>query len=444
MFHRRLWVLLGAAVTALISWVGLPGTAPDRAAFTWVARGFSNPPLFVSGSGTQAAPWTLRTFAPTVQPDQNQAPVIVSLGDDPDGFFQSFPPSPIDLAVILSNFQRLGVKHAASAAVLAWKTPDPMGLAALDQALARFDSLVMAAPLSRAPVAVSMPLAFRQASVPLESVHGDPTGLPIVNHIPLPGIILGKDNTRAGFQTLDSEPVRKLPPLLARWDDRVVFAFPVLCVLQRFDLPVSGVEIHLGESLQLSPNGLIVPIDRFGRLALPLKSLASCTQIPAAALIDGGPALFPKNTAPPVVLRDDRSAVDPATRAFSQQVGALIAALAGDAGLTPAREVPRLQIAAEFLWLLLSVLVLSAISNLPAFPRSIGFLTITGGCFGAQFLALGAASLWLPGLPVLAATAWAWALSSLMVLPPAKPLPGPVNPLPPRPVHPSVPPAVAP
>jgi hypothetical protein len=439
-----LWVLLGAAATALICWIALPGTALDRAAFNSVVRGFVNPPWFISGSGTQTAPWTLRTFASKVQPDQAQAPVIVSLGDDPDGFFQSFPPSPIDLAVILSNFQRLGMKNAASAAVLAWESPDPMGLAALDQALARFDSLVMAAPLSRAPVAAPMPQAFRQASVPLESIHGDPTGLPIVNHIPLPGLILGKDNTRAGFQALDSESVSELPPLLARWDDRVVFAFPVLCVLQRFGLPVSGVEIHLGEFLKLGSNGPIVPIDRFGRFALPLKSLASSTNIPASALIDGDSTLFPKNAAPPVVLRDDRSAVDPSTRAFSQQVPALIAAIAADAGLTPAREVPRLQTAAELLWLLIAILVLTAISNLPVFSRSIGFLTIIGVSLGAQFLALGAAHLWLPGLPVLAATAWAWALSSIIVLPPAKPLPGPVKPLPPRPVHSSVPPAAAP
>mgnify|MGYP003331274970 CR=1 FL=1 len=123
-------VLLTSAVAAFTCLKWLPGTEADRFSFSVVSRSFANPPFFITGEGTHARPWKLRTFAAADQTDPRQAPVIVSLGDDVEGFFQSSPPSPIDLAVVLKNFQRLGAKNAASACVLAWDAPDPLGLAA--------------------------------------------------------------------------------------------------------------------------------------------------------------------------------------------------------------------------------------------------------------------------------------------------------------------------
>ena len=347
--QRRLWVLLGSATAALAGWWWLPGTAIDRLAFTTVARSFANPPLFISGNGSHDAPWNLRTLAVENPTDTRQAPVIVALGDDREGFFQSSPPSPIDLAVILTNFQRLGARQAATAVVMAWDSPDPIGLAALDKAIHRFDSLVMAVPLSRGAVSEAMPPAFRKASVPLASVSGDSWSLPIVNRIPLPGVILGQENTAAGFQTLDAETDGKSAPLLACWEDRVVFSFALLCVLQRLDLPVAGMEIHPGEWLKLGPHGPILPIDRYGRLAMPRKPVAPYAEIPAESLIDGGDGLIPREAPPPVVLRDDRSAAEPATRAFSKQLPALIAALASSNSMAPAHDYPRPQAGRE-LW----------------------------------------------------------------------------------------------
>jgi len=209
-FHRRLRLLLVSAA-ALVVWIVAPGTGLDRAAFTTVARSLVNPPLFVSGNGTRADPWKLRAFSPDSKSDRRNAPVIVALEDDPEGFFQSSPPAPIDLAVIFTNFHRLGAKKAAAAAVLAWETPDPIGLAALEKSLARFDSLVMAAPLSRGAVASAMPRAFRRASIPLSAVRGDTSSLPVVNRVPIPGVILGGQNALAGFSVLEAEAADRFP-----------------------------------------------------------------------------------------------------------------------------------------------------------------------------------------------------------------------------------------
>jgi hypothetical protein len=401
-FHRRLRALLISAA-ALVVWMVVPGTGWDRAAFATVASSFVNPPLFVSGQGTRADSWKLRAFSSESKLDRRNAPVIVALEDDPEGFFQSSPPAPVDLAVIFTNFHRLGVQKAASAAVLAWETPDPIGLAALEKSLARFDSLVLAAPLSRGAAASSMPPAFRRASISLAAIQGDPSSLPVVNRIPIPSVILGGESALAGFSVLEAEAAGEFPPLLARWEDRVVFGFPLLTVLQRLNLPIDGVEVRLGEYLMLSPTGPIVPIDDYGRLAVPLRSLRGDAEISAEALIDGGDDLFPKQAPAPVILRDDRSAAEPSTRTFSRNLSAVVAAIASDAGLAEVREYPRLAPVWEIEFLAVFVVVLTLLCGAADFTRRLGFLLLAGVCLSVQWIALGIASVWLPGLAVLAA-----------------------------------------
>lgn len=419
-FQRRLIVLLGAAGAGFICWKTLPGTSLDKTAFTAAAGSFANPPYFISGHGSHSDPWKLRTFSADQKPDTRQAPVIVSLGDDVEGFFQTSPPSPVDLAVVLTNFQRLGAKKAATASVLAWEKPDVIGLAALDKVIGRFDSLVMAAPLSRGPVAETMPPAFRNASVPVAAIVGETSSLPVVNRIPLPGVILGKDNSLAGFQSLESEMASDATPLMARWEDRVVFAFPLLAVLQRLDLTVAQLEIRPGEFLRLGPNGQTVPIDRYGRLVSGLRRVSPYVVIPAEDLIDGGEDLFPKQAPEPVILRDDRSAAEPATRMFSNSLSTVIATIASEDSLTAAHVYQRPGTGAEVAMISLVAIVLAAFSGLPTFSRNIAFLTIATVCLATQTIGMAAADSWLPGLHSLAAVCGA----ILVARNPGAPLPG--------------------
>lgn len=400
--HRRFAVLLVSAAAGFGVWKYVPGTAADRVAFTAVARGFANPPLFVTGEGSHADPWKLRMFSAVPKTDQKQAPVMVSLGDDPDGFFQSSPPAPIDLAVVFSNFQRLGATKAASAAVLAWEAPDVLGLAALEKSLGRFDSLVTAAPLSRGAVASPLPPAFRRASLPLDAVQGDTSELPVVNRSPIPDIILGGENAAAGFTVLESEPATSRAPLMARWDDRVVFSFSLLTVLQRFELKPGDLEIRLGEFLKLGADGPILRIDRYGRLATALRPLSAHVEISAEALIDGGDDLFPKQAPDPVILRDDRSDAEPRTRAFSRNLSAVIAALASEGGMTEVRGFSRLAVKWEIGVLSALVVLLTAMAD--GRFRLLGPLLLAAVIFSAQWIGLGLADVWLPGLALLAAS----------------------------------------
>lgn len=402
-FQRRLGTFIVAAGVALGVWKSVPGTEADRLAFVAVASGSANGPLFLSGDGSRAQPWALRTFSSTPRTDKRQAPVIVSIGDDPDRVFQSSPPSPIDLAVVFSNFHRLGARKAASAAVLAWEKPDPIGLAALEKSLDQFDSLVLCAPLSRGVVTTPMPPSFRRTSLPMTAIHGDASVLPLVNRLPVPGILLTGDETIAGFSVLESEPESEKIPLMARWEDRVVFAFPLVTLLQRMDLPLEGVEVRLGEYLKLGPAGPLVPVDRFGRLTDTPKLVSPYETIPAEELIDGGDELFPKQAPDPVIVRDDQSAADPGTRAFSEQLSSVIAGIASNGGLSDPREFVRLPENGEAAMLAAVVVALALFGGASRFVRHMSTLAMLGIALGAQWLAFSVGSIWLPGIAILAA-----------------------------------------
>ncbi|MFT4177002.1 MAG: hypothetical protein QM627_10140 [Luteolibacter sp.] len=413
-FHRRFWVLLAAGWVSYAVWKDVPGTPPDRGLFQLVAGSFANPPLLISGKGTHESPWQLRTVATETKSDPKQAPVVISLGNDPEGIFQSSPPSPADLGVLFANLRRLGAENAASAAVLSWETPDAMSLAALDLTMSRFESVLTTSPLSRGSVPSQMPASYRRASLPLSGVQGNAENLPLVNRVPIPNVIFGGDNALSGFNVLESEPESSAPYLVARWEDRVVFSFPLLVVMQRHRLPVEGIVVKPGEAIWLSAEGPVVPIDEFGRLSAKVRPVEERQVIPAEALIDAREGIFPIPTPGPVILRDDQSAAEPSTQAFSRNLIPVISSIASDAGMSGQEMYRRLSANVELGLLGGVCAVLSLIAGAVGYRRGIGFFVIVGVACSAQWIAAGMANLWLPMWPVVAATAISFVLAGLI------------------------------
>jgi hypothetical protein len=379
--------------------------------FEWVALGSHNPPLFVSGKGMHDDPWRLRSFASRMKVDDADAPVIVSMGDDLDSIFQSQPPAPIDIAVVLKNFQRLGVEHAACAAVLAWDEPDVMGLAALDVSMGKFSSLSMTVPVSRGPVADALPAGFRRASLAPQQIRGGVERLPVVNRIPLPGVILGGENCHVGFQRIESEPDEGRGMLFARWDDRIVLSFPLVAAMQKLKIEPKEIEVVLGEYVKLGSSGVILPIDEAGRLDHRIGMVEPLRNVAAADLIDGDEGLLPGEAKGLLVLRDDRSAVDEATRAFSTELTGRIAALSGKNSLSVESRYQRADERQE--WILLGVAVLlgglAATRNGAA--RRIMFAVLATAVLISQWVGFGVAQLWLPAASMLGALAAACLVS---------------------------------
>lgn len=418
--QRRLWVLLVSAAAALAVWKSVPGTALDFKCLTTLTHKMTRAPLKFSGAGSHAAPWAISPPDPASQPAPwvpPPLPTMVALGDDAEGFFQASPPAPIDMAVIFQNLHRLGVKKTASAAVLAWDAPDAIALAALEKSMGIFESLVLAAPLSRGASSSPMPAAFRRASLPLTAVTGEISKLPLVNRIPVPGVILAGETTLAGFSTLESEtePTDRSYPLLARWEDRVMLSFPLVVLLQRLELPLENVRVSMGNSISLSANGPVFELDEFGRVALPPAPVS--VGIPAKELIDAPADFLPQPASEWVILRDDQSAADPASRAFSGNLASVFAAFSREKAPPPPpapRVISRLAPAWELGILAVLVAMLTLLSGGSHLLRFFGSLLLVAASLAAQQVAFRDGLLWLPGLAMLAAIATAFLTGTLV------------------------------
>jgi hypothetical protein len=403
--QRRFRGLVTAALLGLAVWKYaplIPGYVElDRAVFAIATRTFANPPFFISGTGSQDKPWTLRTLSAVTPASTRTTEIpVIAIDDDREGVFQSSPPSAVDYAVILRNLKRLGVRHVALSALMAWDAADPIALTAVDSRLAEFDSAVTAAPLTRSAVADPLPLPFYRASLSVKQVIGDVSALPQVNRPALPGTFLGSGKTLAGFSMLESEPATDAPPMLARWKDRIIFAFPIVAALAESGQPTDQIEVRLGSSIKLGPSGPVVPIDAAGRLTSDPRHPAGQV-IPARSLI----AATALESSGSVLIRDDREEADAETKHFSATVAALQASIMQEASLSPARAFERLPTSWELGLILGLALLTSRLRVKSASRLRFTFALIAALLLIAQLTAVAWCAIWLPLYPSLSALA---------------------------------------
>lgn len=407
---RFLSVLIASAATACCAWSVLPSGPADRFLVKVMASTTANPPFIIAGAGTQESPWSLRVLAPYQKADPKHEPAVVSLGDDKEGIFQSSPPSPVDLAVVLKNMHRLGAEKPAISALLAWEEPEAIAISALDNALAAFPAVTTATPLSRGATGSPIPPTFRRASIAGSQVNGDITGVPTVNRLPLPGVILGGDNAFSGFTLLEHDPGGS--PVLARWDDRFVLSFPLVAVLVERGLPFGGVEVELGNFIKLGAKGPYIPIDKTGRISTrPGKSTDS--RLFRAELLGDMQDGTPLAGTGLVVLRDDQSNAEAPTRAFSARVAPLLADISSGAGMSREQILTRPEKWRELTILGISAVLLAMPFRRPRFSRGIIFAVVGAAALAIHLIAFLTTSVWPPTLGVLGAVAGAFFVSHL-------------------------------
>lgn len=404
------WIV--TALAAILMWLVIPGSRMDRAAAQWLARGFGKGAVIISGSGIAADPWKLRSSR-AVSVSESR-PTTVALMDNLEGIFQSSPHSPIDLAVIFKNLRDLGTRQLACSVLLAWEDPDPISLTAMESALLKFDSVVLATPVTRSASMTAMPPDLRRASLPADKLGGDSALLPAVNRASIPTLIHGGENAMAGFEVIDSEPSAEHIHLMARWDERVIFSFPVLAALQQLELKPEDLIIELGSHLQLGQAGPAIPIDEFGRLAIDKVAVMPETDMQAKELIDakaGDEGLPPLEQ---VTLCDLRSHADIHTRDFNRMIPYSMAVLMRGQSRTKEMTMARLNSAYELPILLALALLMSLATLLDR--RVTGSITLIA--IGALVLSvwLGFRSgIWPPAVEALLVVIAALACSSISV-----------------------------
>lgn len=312
-------ILLGAGLFALGGASRIPPLAwIDRQALGALAGMLDPAQLRIDGPGSHDEPWMRRVAIPPT----TTAPRFLGIDDDPDQWFSSSPLSPVDHALIFARLREAGHRVIGVGHLMAWDEPEPLAIAALRKQLDRLDAAVLALPLARGAGAEPLPAPFLRMSLAESAVDGDVSALPRVNRLAVADAELGGERGLAGFSLLENEsdPGDGRQPLLARWNDRILFAFPLAVEIAALGLDPAEVTIEPGKRIRLGGGGPVFPIDEFGRT--PVAPGAAAIDIPAARLISEE---HPIPVAGGVLLtRDCRSGLAAADKAWSDGLAGIV------------------------------------------------------------------------------------------------------------------------
>lgn len=316
-------VILGAGLFAL---GGVSAIAPlrnaEREVVKRLALSFDPAASAFGGEGSQDKPWRRWKAKPAVVPEP---PRFLTVDDDPEGWFATSPPSPVDFAVLFARLKEAGHTKVASGYLMAWEDPDPLALAGLRKQLDRFDSAVIGLPLARGAAAEPVPAPLLRLSMDLAEAEGDVSGLPQVNRVAIPNAELGGARSQAGFTLLENETDTGdgRQHLLARWGDRLIFSLPLATEIVSLGIDPEEIRVICGAEIRLGVGGPVIPIDEFGRT--PETPGVAAVDILATRIISEDNAAPP--SVDPLILRDVRAEIPERDSAWSDRLAGLVQAL---------------------------------------------------------------------------------------------------------------------
>lgn len=391
-------VLLGVGLFALGGTALIPPLAWAERQLVKAFAGLVDPAeRIIDGRGSLREPWTRRSATP---PEATPPPRILTIDDDPDQWFSSSPLSPVDHALIFARLREAGHKVLGVGHLMAWDEPEPLAMEALRKQLDRFDAAVLALPLARGAAGEPVPASFLRMSLAESAVQGDTSSFPRVNRLAVPNAELGGGRSLAGFSLLENEadPGDGRHHLVARWNDRILFAFPLAVEIAAQGLEPSEVIIEPGKEIRLGKGGPAFPIDAFGRS--PAAAYPLAIDIPAMRLISE------KNPVPAVggvlVTRDVRSGLGEAEKSWSDGLAEIVHALRTAPRFERVTELKRPDPLLELALVTVLVFFATWASRLERLPwRIVAALAVVG--LGAELLHLFASrcDAWLPPLAML-------------------------------------------
>jgi len=316
-------VILGAGLFALggVCCIG-PLRDAELAVVKRLALSFDPAESAFGGEGSQDKPWRRWKAKPVVTPEP---PRFLTIDDDPEAYFSTSPPSPVDCAILFARLREAGHRVVGSGYLMAWDEPDPLALVALRKQLDRFDSAVLGLPLARGAAGEPLPAPFLRLSMPLADAEGDVSALPQVNRVAVPNAELGGEHTKAGFTLLENEADAGdgRRHLLARWQDRIIFALPLATEIASLGIDPKQIRVTCGKEIRLGQGGPVLPIDEFGRTAAAVGVAA--VDIPATKTISEDTPIPP--SLDPLILRDVRADLPEIEKAWSDQLAGIVQAL---------------------------------------------------------------------------------------------------------------------
>jgi hypothetical protein len=349
-----------------------------------------------SGSGSQEKPWRRWKAKPAVVPEPVR---LLSVDDDPDRWYASSPPLPVDCALIFARLREAGHTTVGCGYLMAWEEAEPLALLALRKQLDRLDAAVLGLPLARGAAAEPLPAAFLRLSIDADEVDGDSSSLPQVNRVAVSNAELGGERTLAGFTLLENErdAGEGHRHVLARWDDRIIFSLPLATEIAALKVDPAEIRILAGKEIRLGIGGPVIPIDEFGRT--PITADAQAIDTPAWKLVAEDNPVPP--TQDPLLIRDHRSELPNADRAWSEGLAGLTHALRAAPRYEKSVVLPRPEALTEMGLLGLIVFFATWAASLDRFRWRL-LAVLMAVAFSAELVYLLAArqNLWLPPFAV--------------------------------------------
>jgi hypothetical protein len=367
-----------------------------------------------SGNGSEERPWRRWKAKPAVVPEPVR---LLSIDDDPERYFSSAPPSPVDCALIFSSLRETGHTTVGCGYLMAWDEAEPLAVLALRKQLDRLDAAVLGLPLARSAAGEPLPAAFLRLSMDAGEIDGDYSSLPQVNRVAVPNAELGGERTLAGFTLLENErdagDGRR--HLLARWGDRIIFSLPLATEIAALKIDPAEVRILAGKEIRLGTGGPVIPIDEFGRTLVATDAEPADT--PAWKLVSEDNPLPPAQD--PLLIRDHRTELPEADRAWSEGLAGFAHALRAAPRYEKSVLLPRPDALAEIGLLGLIVLFSTWAASLDRFGWRL-LVVLMAVAFSAELVYLLASrqNLWLPPFAVAVVGVTSLVLSFIPEAPP--------------------------
>lgn len=190
--------------------------------------------------------------------------LICEIDDDPDQLNAFGIYHPTDLAITLENLNNQGIQQLFISTHLHWPALEAEEKATLATAMQSFSSVVIAAPVRRNITTQAIPPSFLRSSIPASRIHGNAELLPIINNLSFDSDIQFPANTHAGFSSIESEKATSSIPLVARWDDRVIFSATLLALAQHSKVSPQDISVYPGKCIRIGNAANLIPINEFG------------------------------------------------------------------------------------------------------------------------------------------------------------------------------------
>ncbi len=265
-----------------------------------------------------------------------EVPVVTLYKDAVADTFASYPPAPMDMAVLFYQLHCQGVNKLSLMSPLSWEQlPDPFVKDAVMHELTAYKTLAVGRALTLSAREEAMPEEWKSLILKPDQMIGSTSRIPPANKAigESPQLAIQKWSVPSVVE--NDELFREMgaggksSPLFVRWGDAILPTLPLMTALDVLDLKLEDIQVQFGGQLRLG-NKKNIPIDTAGRIHLRADTNGIPISLADIITIDGLPqtSLSMEKTAVAKLLKNSACTLveEPSTIATGPSKEALLAA----------------------------------------------------------------------------------------------------------------------